>query len=539
MKLSNISIRYKLNALIVLSIVFLCTSCIANLFHQRAESIEMKKNKLQSQVETAITLVQYFYDRRHLIGEESAKQEANSALSSLRYDGNHYFWVFDNDLNVIMHPTKQQLIGKNANSFKDGNGKYHWREMLAVGAGPNQGGFLDYKWKSPNGILKDKISYVEGFAEWGWIIGSGIMVSDVHEAFIELAIQEAAISIVLSVLLFTIGFFIIKDLNCSLDYLNNHLKKLTEGDFTARSNLDRKDEFGLMGSNLERMQEKLQSTLSIVKITASESQDIACQIAHSCEFSANNISSQNAQLNLLSTAMAEMTSTITDVANSAEQASEISNKISQQAKNNDLKMSETLERISSVSKSIQQTNVMVENLQIGVNNIESILTVIKDVSEQTSLLALNAAIEAARAGEQGKGFAVVADEVRNLAKRTKHSTDEVQITIDQLKEQANTTFKAMQHCGESIIEGVEYSNMTRAQLTNIVKEIDNSNDLITQIASAAEQQSLVTGEVSSNVTSIHIAASEVLAISNSLATHSQHMTTSSTKVADMLDFFKI
>ena len=273
--------------------------------------------------------------------------------------------------------------------------------------------------------------------------------------------------------------------------------------------------------------------------SAQLSSNMASNIAQASEEAATSVNSQHAQLELLSTAMTEMSATINDVAHNAESTSESTNKVMEHTEQNDHTMELTSQAISDVSRDISMANDLVRELQEGVDEISKVVGVIRDVSEQTNLLALNAAIEAARAGEQGRGFAVVADEVRNLASRTQKSTNEVQHTIDTLIEHAERTFVAMQSSNDNVDSSVNASSQTRAQLNDIVAEMQNANDMVAQIAAASEQQSSVASEMNQNVTSIHLSANEVLQASQSLAEDSQEMANTAEHLSAQLQYFKV
>ncbi|MGR5193825.1 methyl-accepting chemotaxis protein [Vibrio rotiferianus] len=538
MKLSNLSVKYKLLSLVVFSALLLIAACAYNLNEQRKSSLQERENKLSAQVEVVVNLLGYYYEQRQTMGDEAAKQAAIGAITKMRYDTSNYFWVVTPTLEVVLHPTKPELNGVDASSFRDGAGKYHWREMAQI-AETTQSGFLDYQWKSPQGGLKDKISYVQLFPEWQWIVGSGILVADIHEAFFANAIKEAAVALVLIVALTALGYIISSNIVEPLQRLIRNTHKIADGDLTVRLNTSRKDELGEMSNEIDRMLEQLQGTILAAHESALQSSNMAQSIAQVSEEAATSVNSQHAQLELLSTAMTEMSTTIADVANNAENTAHSTSLVTTHAEQSGKAMEQTATTISDVSREIASADQLVSELQAGVNEISAVVSVIREVSEQTNLLALNAAIEAARAGEQGRGFAVVADEVRNLASRTQQSTDEVQQTIDSLIERTDRTVKAMERSNAKVEESVGISQSTQHQLVGMVEELVRSNDMVSQIAAASEQQGLVANEMTENVSTIHLAANEVKHASQMLAEESQHLAAASEILHDQLKYFKV
>lgn len=132
MKLSNLSVRNKLLALVIFSAFLLIAACLYNLNEQRKNSLSERESKLSAQVEVAISLIDHYYQQRNELGVEDAKQQALNAIQTLRYDSNNYFWVLTPELKVLLHPTKPDLNGADASNFKDGAGKFHWREMAQI-----------------------------------------------------------------------------------------------------------------------------------------------------------------------------------------------------------------------------------------------------------------------------------------------------------------------------------------------------------------------------------------------------------------------
>ncbi len=524
--------------MVATAVLMIIATCAYNLNEQRKASYKEREQKLSAQVETTTNLVKYFYSKRSELGEEQAQTLALQAINKIRYDKTNYFWVVSPDLIVLLHPMKPQLNGNDVRNNVDGAGKHFWREMATI-ARTTSKGFLDYQWRLPTGELRDKISYVEYFPEWNWIIGSGILVADIQDAFYANAIKEAVVALFMAGMLLVLGFLISTNIVTPLERLIGNTHKIADGDLTVRLNFKRKDELGEMGCEIDRMLDKLQSTLLAANESATQSSDMASNIASASEEAATSVNSQYSQLEQLSTAMTEMSATISDVAHNAESTAYSTDTVVSHAQTSRENMVITSNTISEVSDNIAIADKLVTELKSGVDEISAVVHVINDVSEQTNLLALNAAIEAARAGEQGRGFAVVADEVRSLASRTQKSTAEVQSTIDALIQQTENTAKSMQSSHRKVEDSVIKAEETQNQLSLMVEELMTSSDRVSQIAAASEQQGTVAQEVNHNVSSIHLSANEVKQASQMLAEESQSMAEASEVLKDQLRYFKV
>ncbi|MCL1146551.1 methyl-accepting chemotaxis protein [Shewanella marinintestina] len=273
-------------------------------------------------------------------------------------------------------------------------------------------------------------------------------------------------------------------------------------DLTRRLPVTREDDLGEIASGINRFVANLQSLL---KEVASGSKEIGSSISKLNQ--QTNENTQVLQKHVLETeqvvtAVEEMSATAMDVANNTSQASNAAVVTSDQVSNTNRIVANTKQTVDRLIQDVEDSETNIAHVAQDAVSITKVLQVIGDIAEQTNLLALNAAIEAARAGEQGRGFAVVADEVRALAARTQVSTTEIEQTLDKLQQGINNAVGAMKQTKLTCEQASEATLDVSDNLEKVVRSIADVNDLNTQIATAAEEQSAVSDEISRNMNAI-------------------------------------
>ena len=228
----------------------------------------------------------------------------------------------------------------------------------------------------------------------------------------------------------------------------------------------------------------------------------ASRMSEVTERTETNTAHQQHETDQVATALNEMSATVEEVARNTSEASTGAHDAKQAAEKGFEVAGQTQRGIEELVGNIENAAAVVNRLEKESEGVGVVLDVIKGIAEQTNLLALNAAIEAARAGEQGRGFAVVADEVRTLASRTQESTHEIEEMIERLRAGARESVAVMGAALDQGQSGAEQVANTLAALTEISGAVNKINDMNTQIATAAEEQSHVANEINRNVVNI-------------------------------------
>jgi len=282
----------------------------------------------------------------------------------------------------------------------------------------------------------------------------------------------------------------------------------SENDLSLRIPVNGQDEIAQTGRAFNSMLDKFQGIVRQVSGSTTQLSTAAEAMSAVTLQASKGIQEQQSQAEQLATAMNEMATTVQEVAHHALQAANAAIEANNKSGEGRQVVDDAVDTINALAEAIGHAGDAIHRVEADSDRIGSVLDVIRAIAEQTNLLALNAAIEAARAGEQGRGFAVVADEVRTLAGRTQESTQEIQQMIESLQAGSKEAVQLMDQSREQTQTGVEQSARAGDALRAIADEVERINDMNTQIASAAEEQSAVAEEINRNVASISQVADE-------------------------------
>ncbi len=242
----------------------------------------------------------------------------------------------------------------------------------------------------------------------------------------------------------------------------------------------------------------------IVERVSSASEELSAQVVETND-GANQQSAMSADA---ATAMEEMNSTVLEVARNSSSAAENADLARAEADSGKKVVDELINDIKIVHTNTEKMKNQISGLGERAENISQILNVISDIADQTNLLALNAAIEAARAGEYGRGFAVVADEVRKLAEKTMDATKDVAEAINDIQNETQGSIRAMEVTGQAVEQTNSLADEAGNALNSILELVSNTADQIRNIATASEEQSAASEEISTSIHNIHDISSQ-------------------------------
>ena len=537
------SIRLKFALIIVAAAAGLLSVAGAWVVSQKSILLTERQQKAKALLEVPYSVIAENY-RQETLGKLSradAQKRALESIQVMRYDQNNYFWVNDLHPTMIMHPMNPSLNGKDLTDYKDPTGKTLFVEMAQTVK--NQGaGFVFYRWPKPGSDKPvPKISYVKGFDAWGWVLGTGIYVDDIDEAWRVSASRAAAIALTCLVVLLVSSGLLARSIFSRIANITARMKDMAEGegDLTQRIEVSLQDELGNLAKWFNDFMIKMQATMSRVAATTTQLASASEKISASTAEQSAGAKVQNDQTIQVATAMEEMSATVSQISENSVKASDAARKASATAGDGSRTVDQALASMREIAQSVGDTAAKVEALGARSEQIGRVVGVIDAIAEQTNLLALNAAIEAARAGEQGRGFAVVADEVKKLAQRTARATKEVAEMIHSIQSETRNTVDAMQLGTRQVEAGVLTTTKAGESLQQIMQSAERVGDMITQIAAAATEQSAATQQVNSSLDQIAKVARETAHGSGETATACQDLSKMAQELKALLAGFKL
>jgi methyl-accepting chemotaxis protein len=517
--------RFQMMGLVVMSVIGIAAVSALLLETLDERMLTDRRQLVQGATEIAYNVIEKHHRDAEAgkVSVEAAKEAALREIEGLRYLGEEYFWINDMAPKMLMHPTSKKLVGQDLSGIKDPTGLALFMEFVSTVRAQGSG-YVSYMWPKPGKEAPvRKISYVKGFAPWGWIVGTGLYLDDVESAFWAEASKAGGIAGGIALVLFGFGFFVARRIGVRLADITSCMRTLADGDVAVEVPfVEARDETGEMAQAVQVFKDnaiekkRLESEAEEQKKRAEAEKKAAMQklagdfearvggivqtvtsAATELQSTASSMSATAEETNRQAAAVAaaseETTTNVQTVAAATEEMSSSVGEIGRQ-------VSQSTEIARRAVVEADKTNASVQSLADAASKIGEVVKLISDIAEQTNLLALNATIEAARAGEAGKGFAVVASEVKTLASQTAKATEEIAAQIGAIQGAVGGSVDAIKGIGLTIGEISEIA-------TTIASAVEEQGAATQEIARNVQEAAKGTQEVSSNIGQVSEASS--------------------------------
>ncbi len=449
----------------LLGIIWLAMLTLAGwgAWEHRQIMLDERKGALRDYVDMAMNAIDGQAERveRGEISEQEARDAAANMVRHMVYDeGRGYFFVFNDDFELLAHPRLPE--GTFVGDFQNDEGRYLFREFVEE---IQQGdGFVDYLWAhESDGELTPKSSLNVAYAPWEWYVGTGVYINDVNAAFRDSLINSLLVLLAIGLPVTGLMGLVIRDIGRRLGgdprYTSAEVRHIADGDLTRRLTLADNDSGSLL-HDIGRMRDALSATIGDIHGSAAAVEREVAEIVAVNDELSTRTEQQASSLQETAASMEQLTQTVRQNAENADQARQLAGTTEQSAESGGEAMERVVEAMGGINDSASQ--------------MAGIVDTIESIAFQTNILALNASVEAARAGEYGRGFAVVAEEVRNLAQRSAAAAQEVKGLIEQSDGQ--------------VAEGTRLVRDTGEVIRGMVTDISRLSGLVAEISAASAEQ---------------------------------------------------
>lgn len=520
MRLKNFSVRARLWLLIGIAGLVLLFLTLTTLLDMRQSLQQERKAQLSALLDTSLSLVTSLQAQAEAgeLDETEARQQARVLLGNLHYTGNEYFFVLNAQADVLVHGGDVSQVGRNLKAARTPDGAPVFAQMAAIiGSGTQEQEFT-YLWpRAGSTEPQPKLTLARSFEPWGWVIGTGVYMDDLHAAFMRDLMHMGGQLLVALLFLVLCAIPLGRTITGPLAIIIETMKRVAKGDLSARTGLNSRDELGQVGGCIDETLKVFQTLVQQIAGSAAQVSARAEALARSAEETSAALDTQAQEAEMLSSAMNEMAASVHEVARSAGETATAIENADHEADEGNHDVEDTVECIQSLAREVDEAAEVIQALEGDTVQIGQVLEQIQAISEQTNLLALNAAIEAARAGESGRGFAVVADEVRQLAQRTQGATEEIRSMNERLRTAAQRAVEVMDRSRERAELSVATARHAGQELSRIVEQMTRVRDMGVQVAAATEEQSQVSEEMSANLLRITQASESTAGAANTVA----------------------
>jgi len=504
--LRRFTILHRLILMLALAAIGTFVFASFSIIEQRNNLIEQKWVQNDAQLSTVLSVIEA-HRQQALEGKitlDDAKQEAANLVNKINFGQDGFFILVNAENSIISHGISPRLIGQNSDVIRAQDGHITLTDMVKE-AKRNSVSKQIFSFKNPiSGVVEEKMFEARYYPSWQWTLITGAYMSDINDATVSLLPGYLIIMTLIAAPIFAFFLVLNHSISTPLKEAIAAMEDIAkgEGDLTKRLPTKGKDEVVELAVAFNLFVEKIRNTVGDLKPLGSNLNQDADRLLASVEETNLSVDNLHQETSSVATAINQMLSTTHEMASNTQQAADAANSVKNQAQQSKAMMDLTVSNSEQLVDALQTAETITHNLGNSSQQIGSILDVIRGIAEQTNLLALNAAIEAARAGTHGRGFAVVADEVRALATRTQESTNEIQKIIAEIQSGVSSVMTSNAGTQQTSVQLQSQAREAGDALGEILALIAHISDMNTQLASATEEQSLVTEDINRNICSI-------------------------------------